>query len=159
MGLASTRLIGPRAGPWAVAAFAIIFENIYYASEIKQYSADQTLVLAVLMMTDGLSIAPWTRLRLGALGLLGGRRPVGLLPRRLRAGLGGIRPRHEGAASRTPAQRVGIVLALAATWMASFLPSYLISRTMISPEPFLKTWWDFAFLRPPRSVADLSALF
>jgi hypothetical protein len=56
-------------------------------------------------------------------------------------------------------RRVGLVAIVAGIWVASFLPAYVVSRTMISPDTFLEDWWDFAFFRPPRSIHDLKAVF
>ena len=51
-------------------------------------------------------------------------------------------------------------MVMSLSWAFSFAVCYLISHRILSKEPFIWDWWDFAFLRlPPRSIAALEGDF
>jgi hypothetical protein len=158
------RFVSAHAVPIATGLFALADWLIYYATEIKQYSCDLALTLvALLLLAAGpLSVPgsePMTRRRLLALagvGVIGVwfSYPLALVLAGIGTYLIAVTAMH-----RKWRQVLGwVVVGLA--WVLSFAACYVVSHRILSREPFIWRWWDFAFLPiPPRSLAELNRDF
>jgi hypothetical protein len=50
-------------------------------------------------------------------------------------------------------------LAMSLIWSLSFATSYHVAESVTNRDPFLRTWWHFAFIPiPPRSLADFERI-
>jgi hypothetical protein len=141
------------AGRIALALFAVAWPPVYFASEVKQYSSDVAVALALYLLLHDL-----TERRLGAgraalLAVAGG---VALWLSHpalfVLAGMAGVTGvvtlwrRDWGQAAR--------LAAVAALWAASFAALYLLSLRTLSRSDFLLDYWTAGFLpAPPWSFA------
>ncbi|MGC9455275.1 MAG: hypothetical protein ACP5HU_10485 [Phycisphaerae bacterium] len=132
---------------WGLAAIALVSFNTHligHASELKQYSGDAAITIALLLAASVVWRHGWTTARAVALGVLGAvsvwfSHPavfvlasigMGLLLQSLRS------------ADRSDARRI---LLIGAIWLASFALHYLLHIRLVSTDQNLRKWWGFAF--------------
>jgi 4-amino-4-deoxy-L-arabinose transferase-like glycosyltransferase len=147
----------PRAAAlFALAMFGISPRLIYYAAEVKQYSSDIAIVLALTLGGLWLSrdLASWRRLLVlsiaGAVAVWFSNPAIFYL-----AAIGlflAVQAYREGELEQLA--RLG---AMGILWLASFGLSYLAARRGLADAQFMEGWWAEGFLPfPLRSSADLS---
>jgi len=151
------RFLTPGAVPIAVGLFALNDWLLYYSAEMKQYSGDVALTLAVLLLAAGPAAMTRGRLRLLiCVGLAGVwfSYPLAMVL----AGVGTYFMAR--AASGGHWKKALGFLAMSLAWALSFAICYKVSHRMLSKDRFIWDWWDFAFLPlPPRSFAELERDF
>jgi hypothetical protein len=139
----------------ALILFAFSDDLVYYSSELKPYSSDLALSLAILLVSSHVLDRPLRRRGIATLGLLAAAAPwlsfpssfvivgcgiVLLIDRMLRAWW----------------KDIGWLALIALAWTASFVLAYRASHALLHPATTMYVFWNFAFLRfPPRSRADL----
>jgi hypothetical protein len=139
----------------ALILFAFSDDLVYYSSELKQYSCDLALGLAILLATShvldhpscnrgnivlGLFavVAPW--LSFPSAFIVAGCGMTLLIDRVLRARWNDI----------------GWLALIALVWAASFFRAYQVSHALLGRATTMYVFWNFAFLPfPPKSQADL----
>jgi hypothetical protein len=159
------RYLAAAAVPIAVGLFAMTDWMLYYSVEIKQYSSDAMLALAVLLLAGGESrsskdsqltnswngLAPLTVL--GAVGVWFSH-PLALV-------LAGVGAYLIGkAVACGDWKRALATLEMSLAWTVNFAGCYWVSQRIVAKDGFLERWWGFAFLPfPPRSLDDLERIF
>jgi hypothetical protein len=141
--------VEPRAALLATALFAVSDQAIYYASELKPYASDVALTLAAFLFAD----RPTPR-RLVVLGLLGVVATWFSFPSAFV--LAAIGPTLILRSWWLGTKRLALMsLAMSLIWALSFAASYHVAESVTNRDPFLRTWWHFAFIPiPPRTLAD-----
>jgi hypothetical protein len=146
------RYLTSRAVPIAVGLFALNDWILYYSSEAKQYSSDVALALVAFLLAAGPDATAHARLRLltgfGAVGVWFSH-PLALVL----AGLGSFSIAR--AAIGREWKKALCCVAMSLAWALSFALCYKVSHQILSKDPFIWTWWAFAFLPLPRSLGDL----
>lgn len=148
--MVARRYVGPRAATIATALFAVSDQAIYYASELKPYAGDIALTLACFLLAG----RPTPR-RLAGLGLLGVVATWLSFPSAfVLAAIGTTLIAR--ACWLQDWRRASISGLISLAWASSFAASYWVAASVTSQDPFLQTWWNFAFIPiPPRSPTDL----
>jgi hypothetical protein len=159
------RYVTAAAVPIAVGLFAMTDWILYYSVEIKQYSSDVALTLTAVLLAAGAlparekpSIATSRRdfIILTAFGAIGVwfSHPLALVL----AGVG-VYFILKFAAFKDWRKMLAFA-AISLAWALSFAICYRVSRSLISDDVFLDSWWAFAFLPfPPRSLAQADQIF
>lgn len=147
--------IRPNALPIAMGLFAISPSLIYYSSEVKQYSTDVAIALAIYSIALVVKPSEWSNSRIVALGLVGAAaiwisHPSVFV-------LGGI-----GATAafvflaRKQWDRLARLSLLACMWLTSLGISYFFFlRGLTRDRDLLDYWVDNFMPLPPKSVSDL----
>ena len=135
------RLLAPRPALVALALFCFSDDLIYYSSELKPYSLDLAIGLAVT----------WLRSMLWESQFQDAERRRWRCWRSLPRGF--RFPRHSlsrGAAQSLMFSKslrdVMVWMAVGIGWVASFFMSYRVSQTLLSPYTTMYRFWHFAFL-------------
>ncbi len=155
------KYLDPRAVPLATAFFAFGDYSIYYASEIKQYSLEVALTLMALGLAARVEDQESERpkkvfLKLALFGAVGVWFSLPLIFSLAAVGLVGWISRL----GRKDWKQLGLWTAMGLAWLLSFGGCFLICDRIVSKAPFLRTWWDFAFLRiPPNSMDEATGVF
>jgi hypothetical protein len=155
------RYLDRRAVPVAVWLFAATDYLLYYSSEIKQYSSDVLLTLCAFWLAARLTRPPVSgRARWGGLAAFGMTvvwfsHPVALVL----AGIGTYLIAVPALGKRWTEALAA--MAVCAGWVVSFGVCFVVSdRLLDRSDPFMMTWWNFAFLPiPPRSGEEAERLF
>lgn len=147
------RWLTPAESLLALALFALAQPLVYYATEVKQYSTDVLVALALLWAAgralDGPPRALWLLVPAGVLGVWLSHPAVFVaagvgLTLLLSAWLGGDR------------RRTALSAWVVAAWAASFLVQYVLVLRGSDPTGFLARFWADGFPPlPPRSLAEL----
>lgn len=152
------RLLAPQPALIAMIFFAFSDDLVYYSNELKPYSVDLAVGLAI-------TLASLRELQ----GPLGGRRGATLAALAIASpwfsfpsafvvagcGLTLVVDRWREGRRRDSAR----LLAIAAAWGVSVLLSYRVSTRLLAPSTSMYVFWDFAFPPiPPTNSADLSKL-
>ncbi len=142
----------------AFALFAFSDDLVYYSSELKPYSSDLALGLAITIaawrvLDQSLSgrwrltflllvvLAPW--LSFPSVFIVAGCGMILLIDRCLKRRW----------------TELGVLLAIALGWLASFVLAYRASHALLPPATTMYVFWNFAFLPvPPGSRTDLIRL-
>ncbi|MDP9172499.1 MAG: glycosyltransferase family 39 protein [Planctomycetota bacterium] len=145
------RVLGPRGGVFAMSLFAVLGPLIYYASEVKQYSSDVTVCLAIVLAMLRFIERPCPRraklaAAVGVIGILFSH-PAFLVC----AGTGlaalwqlWLDEKHRKNNSLLNSPSIHRLLIIGTVWVATFLLDYLIFlRGAISGEshPHLVEYW------------------
>jgi hypothetical protein len=150
------RCLRPGAVAIALGLFAVSDEQIYYASELKQYSGDVAFTLAATLLAMSVGSKPVTVARLAALGAFGASavwfsHPVLFVL----AGVGVVLL-GEALARRDARASAGLVV-VGLVWLGSFAASFAVARVQLAQPHAMWTFWNFAFpVWPPRSAWDAS---
>src|SRR5258708_1533142 len=142
------RFLASTAVPVAVGLFAISGPLIYYSSEVKQYSTDVTVVLALFLIADLLISSSNSLLRTFMLSFITGAsiwfsQPAAFVV----ASIGivwiwtAVGKRDLAALNRT--------LAFGLTTSASFGLSYFVSLRKLARDEWLLGYWNGAFVPMP----------
>jgi uncharacterized membrane protein len=151
------RYIPKNSVPIAIALFAISDTLVYYSSEVKQYSSDVTIAIALLLIGISLVNTPklaWKDCILSGLAgaaLLWFSHPAVFSTVSILVVLAASRIR-----SRQLSEWVKIAV-LGAFWGVSFILLYIVQLKSLGQNPYLEGYWAVAkaFMPlPPRSVED-----
>lgn len=150
------RLLAPTAAIVAMVLFAFSDDLTYYSNELKPYSVDLAVGLAVTLLSLAeLRDAPDARRRLGLAALVVASPWVSFPSAFVVAGCGltlavvRLRDGRRGDVAR--------LAAIAAAWGASFLLAHRVSSRLLGPGTSMYVFWNFAFPPfPPTSVSDLA---
>ena len=151
------RCLSPRGECLAVALCAVADDLIYFASEVKQYSSDLAVSLALLVVACRSEDARGPRTGRQALGLAA-------------LGAGMVWCSHPAIFTLAGIGLVGLIQAARArdwrralvwvgvglTWVASFAGVHAVAMRQLGYRRDMWFFWDFAFPPlPPRSLWDL----
>jgi hypothetical protein len=155
---AARRCLAPSAIPVAMAIFSLSEDLIYFATELKPYSSDVTIALALLLAGDLLPRGGWTWGRLGVALAIGLVVPWLSYPSVfVLAGVGSVWI-LTALGSGHPAL-AATLLVVCLGWLGGLALAYRASRALMGVATSMWVFWDFAFLRlPPRSLADARQL-
>ena len=147
------RWLSPAETLLALALFALAQPLVYYATEVKQYSTDVFVALALLWAAgralDARPHAKWALVPAGVLGVWLSHPAVFVAAG---AGLTLVL----SAWLRGDRRRAFLLAAVAAAWAASFVADYAFVLSRSDPKGFLVRFWADGFpTLPPRSLADL----
>jgi Dolichyl-phosphate-mannose-protein mannosyltransferase len=147
------RWLSPAETLLAMALFALAQPLVYYATEVKQYSTDVFVALALLWAAgralDGRPHARWALVPAGVLGVWLSHPAVFVAAG---AGLTLVL----SAWLRGDRRRAFLLAAVTAAWAASFVADYALVLSRSDPKGFLVRFWADGFpTLPPRSLADL----
>ncbi len=150
------RLLTPTAAIMAMVLFAFSDDLTYYSNELKPYSVDLALGLAVTLLSLAeLRDPPDARRRLGLAALAVASPWLSFPSAFVVAGCGltlavaRLRSGRRGDAAR--------LAATAAAWGASLLLAHRVSSQLLGPGTTMYVFWNFAFPPfPPTSVDDLA---
>lgn len=136
----------------ALAVVALAPFLVYYSSEVKQYSFDVLVAVAVLWAAAEVrDRRPGAIARAAAVGVLGvwfSQPAVFML-----AGAG-LALMH-GAVRAGDRRRMAALAAVATAWLASFAGAYAISRHSLADPEYMAAFWAPGFMPlPPRSAAE-----
>jgi hypothetical protein len=151
--LVARRWLSPAETLLAVALFALAQPLVYYASEVKQYSTDVFVALALIWAAGrALDARPHARWALVPAGVLG----VWLSHPAVFVAAGTGLTLVLSAWLRGDRRRASLFAAIAAAWAASFLALYALVLSRAEPKgSFVRMWADGFPPVPPRSLADL----
>jgi hypothetical protein len=142
------RFLTSTAVPVAVGLFAISGPLIYYSSEVKQYSTDVCVVLALFLLADSLLRSPSSLFRMCLAAFLAGASIWFSQPAAFVAASIGIvwlcaavGKRHLAALNRA--------LAFGLITSASFGLSYFVSLRKLARDEWLLGYWNGAFVPTP----------
>jgi len=163
-GLASLALIyrlvmaaswGRWSGVVGVALAATSPTLIYYSTEVKQYSSDIAIGLALMVLALPVLRNGWTTPRALILAIVGASAVWFSHPSIfLMAGIGATLF-VQAALDRRPAA-ASLTVLVSVAWLASFAIEYFWLLRDLQANDFLADYWKSGFLRvPPRSTADL----
>jgi hypothetical protein len=149
------RLLEPTGAIVAMVLFAFSDDLVYYSNELKPYSTDLLLTLAVTLLSLSELRDPPSARRRWALAALGVASPWLSFPSAfVVAGCGAtllvdrLRDGRKADAAR--------LAAIATAWGVSLLLAYRTSSRMLAPATSMYVFWNFAFPPfPPTCLADL----
>jgi 4-amino-4-deoxy-L-arabinose transferase-like glycosyltransferase len=130
----------------ALALFALAPFLVYYSSEVKQYSLDALVSLAVLAVAADLyARRPRAALLAALVGVIGvwlSQPAIFML-----AGAGLVL--GADALRRREWRRVWMLAGIGAAWLVSFGASYAVSRRTLADPEYMQAFWRYGFM--PRS--------
>ena len=139
------RTLAPRPALVALALFCFSDDLIYYTSELKPYSLDLAVGLAVSLATLDAVGKPVSGRGAAVLALLAIAAPwFSFASAFVVAGCGATLLLKTVLAARPRDAAVWSVIGIA--WLASFYLSYRASAALLSPYTTMYFFWDFAFL-------------
>ena len=142
------RILAPDVVPWALGLFAVSDRLIYYASEVKQYSSDVAVALAIVLcalslMSDELS---WKRVGvLAAVGAVG----IWMSHPAIFLAAGGGLVAFGFTAARRDWPRLTRIALTGAIWASSFLVVFVVSLNRLTQNPKHLRYWGSAFMPMP----------
>lgn len=140
--MTARRYVSAPARTVALALFALAPFLVYYASELKQYSMDVLVSVAVLWMAAGLrdrTLRPGVAAAIGAAAVWLAQPAIFMLTG---AGL----TLALLAALRRDAPRLRALLPVGTIWLASFMGAYAISRRSLADPEYMASFWRAGFL-------------
>jgi len=142
----------------ALALFACSDDLVYYSSELKPYSCDLVLGLAITLATWRLLEQPLCGGWVAALGLLVLLAPWLSFPSAFIIAGCGIALLIDRCA-RCWWVDLGWLLVIALGWLTSFWLAYRASHSLLHPATTMYVFWNFAFLPvPPGGRTDMFKL-
>lgn len=150
------RLLRPDLVPLALALFAVSDRLIYYASEVKQYSTDVAVALALLLAALAALEGPLTARRAALLAAAGSAAVWFSHPAIFVLAGAGVALAASAAAGRDW-PRLARLVAVGAAWVASFGAFYLVSLDEIAENAKRQRFWGDAFLPMPPVTAEAAA--
>jgi hypothetical protein len=125
--------------------FALAPFLVYYSSEVKQYSLDALVSLAVLWAAAELHARPpraaLVAAVVGVAGVWLSQPAIFML-----AGAGLVLAAD--AARRREWPRVWMLAGIGAAWLASFGGSYAVSRRTLADPEYMQSFWRYGFMPP-----------
>lgn len=152
------RILAPDVVPWALGLFAVSDRLIYYASEVKQYSSDVAVALAIVLCALSLLSDDLSWKRVGVLAAVGA---VGIWmshPAIFLAAGGGLVAFGFTAARRDWPRLTRIALT-GAIWASSFLVVFVVSLNRLTQNPKHLRYWGSAFMPMPPVTLDAARWF
>jgi hypothetical protein len=139
------RILAPRPALVALALFCFSDDLIYYASELKPYSLDLAIGLAVSLATLDAVGKPVSGRTAALLALLAIAAPwFSFASAFVVAGCGATLFLTTLLAARP--RDAAVWSGIGVAWLASFYLSYRASAALLSPYTTMYVFWDFAFL-------------
>ena len=155
MWLVARRLLAPVAALIAFALFAVSPRLIYYSAEVKQYSSDVAIGLALLLAFLWVREQGLTRSRATALGVAGAAALFFSLTAAFYLAAIALALAYDHR--RRIGHAAADLAAVAMLWAASFTANYALGRTGVANEQYMETWWANGFLPlPPKSLAEVA---
>ena len=152
------RLLPSAAAMVALALFAFSDDLVYYSSELKPYSCDLALGLAITLAALRLLDQPLRGGWLATLGLLVLLAPWFTFPSAFIIAGCGIALLIDRGAKRWWTD-LGWLVVIALCWLTSFWLAYRASHALLPPATSMYVFWDFAFLPiPPGGRTELIKL-
>jgi hypothetical protein len=143
--LLAPRILSPRAALIALVLFACSDDLIYYSSELKPYSLDVAVSVAVTLAACHLLGRSPSPRAVVWLAVLATAAPWFSFPSAfVVAGCGAVLILDALREGRLGAALIWVNVGVA--WLASFLVALQTSRTMLSADTPMYAFWDFAFL-------------
>ena len=139
------RILPPRPTLIALALFSFSDDLIYYSSELKPYSTDLALGLAISLTALDAVGKPASWRRCLALAFLAVIAPWCSFPSAFIVAAGGATLIVDGLRSGRVRDAM-IWSAIGLGWLVSLFASYRASAAMLSPYTTMYLFWDFAFL-------------
>lgn len=147
------RRFTPIAAVVAVALLALSPALVFYATQVKQYSLDVALALAVLLVADEAARRQWSTRSCLALAAMGAVAVLCSHPSTFVLAPVGI---AAAISARTDRQALLRLVAVGATWAGVWLGGYLAWARSLNESAFLRDYWAAGFLPlPPITAADL----
>jgi hypothetical protein len=140
---------------FATAAFAISYKLIFYASDVKQYSSDVAIALAVYSMTHHILDAGLNARRSLALGIIGAiaiwfSHPATFILAGIGVSLAGLLAYRKAWSSLWSVMSAGVL------WALSFVAFYFVSLRQLSQNNPLLAYWEGGFMPfPPKTLSEL----
>lgn len=156
--LVSRRILATDVVPWALGLFAVSDRLIYYASEVKQYSSDVAVALAIVLCALSLLSDELTWKRVAALSAVGA---VGIWmshPAIFLAAGGGL-VAFGFAAARRDWARLRLIALTGAIWASSFAVVFAVSLNRLTQNPKHLRYWGSAFMPMPPVTLDAARWF
>jgi hypothetical protein len=139
----------------ALALFAFSDDLVYYSSELKPYSVDLAIGLAILLSTSSLLRPPSSEKKLAIFGLLAVAAPWFSFPSAFIIVGCGLELFVDRTRRRAREDQ-GWLLGIAVCWSASACLAYIASTWLLNQATTMYVFWNFAFLpMPPTSRTDL----
>lgn len=138
------RYVSAPARTVALALFALAPFLVYYSSELKQYSMDVLVAVAVLWMAAGLrdgTLRPAAAAAIGAAAVWLAQPAIFML-----AGAG--LALAGTAVLRRDAPQLRVLVPLGGVWLASFAGAYAVARRSLADPEYMASFWRAGF--PPR---------
>ena len=152
------RLLSFSAAMVAIALFAFSDDLVYYSSELKPYSCDLALGLAITLVALRLFEQPLRGRWLAALALLALLAPWFSFPSAFMIAGCGTALLIDRAVKRWRTD-LGWLLVVALCWLTSFWLAYRASHALLAPATSMYVFWNFAFLPiPPGDRPELIKL-
>jgi hypothetical protein len=139
------RVLSPRPALLALALFAFSDDLIYYSNELKPYSTDLAVGLAISLaaVSVGAELPSWRRcLGLAILVVLAPWFSFASTFMVAACGLALV----VDAARSSRFRALAVWLAMGTAWLLSLAVSYRASAALLSPYTTMYIFWDFAFL-------------
>lgn len=143
---------------WALGLFAVSDRLIYYASEVKQYSSDVAVALAILLCALSLMSDELTWRRVGVLASVGAIGVWMSHPAIFVAAGGGLAA-FGVVAARRDWPRLGRIALTGAVWGASFVAVFAVSLNRLTQNPKHLRYWASSFMPMPPVTLDAARWF
>jgi hypothetical protein len=152
----AARVLSAPAALVALILFALSDDLVYYSSELKPYSSDLAIILAITLLCLKSLDQPLGNRRTAILALFAVVAPWFSFPSAFAiAGCGAALAIER--IGRGWWRDVGRLAIVGACWALSFVFSYTASHALLSGATTMYIFWNFAFLPfPPRATADLA---
>ena len=151
--LLAKRMLAADVVPWALGLFAVSDRLIYYASEVKQYSSDVAVALALLLCAMSLLSDELTWKRVTALSLVGATGIWMAHPAIFVAAGGGL-VTFGVTAIRREWPRLARIALVGAVWASSFIAFFAVSLNRLTQNPKHLRYWGSAFMPMPPVTLD-----
>jgi hypothetical protein len=149
------RILSRQGALVALVLFAFSDDLIYYSSEMKPYSVDLAVGLAISLVAFDALARPVTIRTVEVLAAAAALAPwCSFASAFIVAGCGATLFLDGLVSGRIRASLIWLILGIG--WVANLVVSYLASQTLLSPYTSMYRFWDFAFLPiPPLDQAHL----
>lgn len=151
----ASRTLRPTAAVFALAMFALSPRLIYYAAEVKQYSMDIALALAMVLLGLWLWRKPSSASRFITAAVVGSLAVWFSQPVIFYLASMGLFLLAHALTDRDRRQLVRLSV-VGSMWVSSFTLALLVSRRSLADAAFMEGWWSDGFLPVPLALADLS---
>ncbi len=152
------RILATDVVPWALGLFAVSDRLIYYSSEVKQYSSDVAVALALLLCAMSLLTDELTWKRVTALSLAGAAGIWMAHPAIFVAAGGGL-VAFGLTAIRREWPRLARIALVGAVWASSFIAVFAVSLNRLTQNPKHLRYWGSAFMPMPPVTLDAARWF
>ncbi len=140
------RVLSAPAAVLATAVTAFSPTLVHYSSELKPYSSDALVAMVLALVAFDWLAEPGSRRRLVILASVGLVAPWVSAPAIFV--LAAIGVTAVWVAARRQPSTLPAAIALLGAWVTSFGLAYLLSYRSVSQAPYMRRFWEHAFLRP-----------